>query len=81
MLTYKPSASGRLLAAYSSQCRIGYIELRAHGRWRWQLSLVAPRGGYPTGVADDMQEAKETLLAHYQHWITSAGLTPQEKWK
>lgn len=73
-LTYRPSASGRIHAAYLGDCRVGYLEHRITDRWLYQLSLVHPHGGGYIGTCDTREEAEDMLERSLRHWLTSAGL-------
>jgi hypothetical protein len=71
-LTYHPSKSGTLLAAYCGECRVGYVESRGP-RWLWQLS-IADSVMLNFGREDDEVAAKEALESTFDHWLASAGL-------
>lgn len=74
-LAYRANRDGSLLAAYRAQCRVGYVEWRpTTRRWRWQLSLIQPEGGFKFGVADSEQAAKDALAAAMMHWCACAEL-------
>ena len=78
-LTYRANRSGTLHAAYSGQCRVGYIERRQiTSRWLWQLSLIRPEGGAFFGIEEDEESARAELEKNFVYWLAVAGLQLKE---
>lgn len=73
MLTFKPSRTGDLVAAYLGACRVGYAQRGSPSRgWTWNLSLVRPEGGLYMGREPDLEGAQRALEACAGAWVEAA---------
>ena len=73
-VTFRDSRSGRVAAAYSGQCRIGYLDQRADDTWRWSLAVLSPEGSSPSGVCSARATAELALSTAFDAWLRAADL-------
>lgn len=73
LLTFRPSRSGELVAAYLGACRVGYAQRGSRQQgWVWNLSLVRPEGGLYMGREPELEGAQRALEACAGAWVGAA---------